>query len=381
MPRRVLFTVTARPALDIIAGQVDNLVREGWHVDVVVGEPVRSRMFARAELRVLPMARSAAPLSDWRALRRWHRLLTYRRPDIVVGATPKAALLSMCAARSVGIRHRLWWIWGLRSEMSNPLAQRIETSTARAATLSVAASESLADVVRRAGAPTRPVVLGHGAVAGVDVDHFHPRGRRADGAPTAIYVGRLARAKGIDALPEVWRRVNAAVPGARLLVVGSVDPLDPPQRALRELRELPGVEVLGFRHDIADLMRAADVLLLPSSREGMPGVVLEAAASGLPTVAWDATGTRDAVVNGQTGFLSPRGDIDGMAVRATRLLSDGELRRSLGASARDFVVARFDRHDVEGRFARLLSSLVALPPHLRHLDLTEPRATSGAPRG
>lgn len=372
MSRRVLITVTARPALDVIAGHVDALVRAGWQVHVVVGEPFNFDMFPYAETHVLPMKRNFNPFHDLTALRAWGRLLEQVQPDVLVGATPKASLLAITAAAMADIPHRIWWVWGIRGErMKSSALRRIEATTARAATMSVAASESLADVVVAAGAPQRPRVLGHGAIAGVDTDVFCPAdempsdttprpdcAERTAGKPTAIYVGRLAKDKGMAELAEVWREVAQNLPEAQLLVVGAVDPCDKPGDALPKLANLPGVHLLGYRDDIADLLRCADVMIFPSIREGLPGVVIEAAAAGVPTVAWDVTGVRDAIDHNQTGLLLPQGDITHMAQAATRLLRDAEERKRMGRAARERATHNFDRTLVEAAFAQLLDELV-----------------------
>ena len=368
MPR-VLFAVTARSALSVISGHIDHLASLGWHVDVVVGEPVAASVFPRANVIVLPMRRDASARSDVRALRQWIALLKRIRPDVVIGATPKAAVLSLTAARLAGVPHRVWWAWGVRGErLASPLVHRLESHAARLATISVAASDSLAEATVVAGSRVRPLVLGAGAIAGVDLDVFYRSSRpsptattETDHRPVAIYLGRLARGKGIAELATVWHQVSAELPDARLLVVGETDLRDPPGAPLTDLRTMSSVEMVGHSDDAASLLRHADVMIFPCARDGLPAVVLEAAASEVPTVAWDVVGVRDAIVGGVTGSLVPAGDTAAMADAVVGHLRDRDHTRLMGAAARAHVADRFERTRVEASFAALLATMMGRP--------------------
>ena len=196
---------------------------------------------------------------------------------------------------------------------------------------------------------------------GVDVDRFRPpttaedgerqRRRLAHGATAeqtvVLFVGRLVAEKGIlDLLDAVslLRRRDADV---RLWVVGEGlagerDVVTAPE-VLRRVNapSLTGVvELLGRREDIPELMRAADVFVLPSYREGMPVALLEAMASGLPVVATDIRGSREAVT-ADTGLLVQPGDPAGLAAALGRLGPDADLRAVLGANARERARAQF----------------------------------------
>lgn len=373
MPGTVVIAVTAAPAYRLIAGHVRRLTVHGWDVHVVVGEPVDEGHHPDATVHVLPMRRSPAPVADCVALARWIRLLREIRPTVVVGSTPKASLLSLVAAAAAGVPHRVWWVWGLRSEAGGGRTVRAaEHATARAATSIVAASASLVGVTPAGRVPT-PTVLGFGGVAGVDLRIFAPAATAAGSStpkstaakapaisdpPAVAFVGRLAADKGIPDLARIWPLVTARVPEARLLLAGAEDHLDAPGASLDRLCGQRGVTRLDYVDDVPQLLRQTDVLCLPSWREGMPAVVLEAAACEVPTVAWDVTGTRDAILEGRTGYLIPIGDQVTMADRLVELLSEPERRRQLGAAARRLVTERFDRDQVESLFAEYLESLL-----------------------
>jgi glycosyltransferase involved in cell wall biosynthesis len=138
-----------------------------------------------------------------------------------------------------------------------------------------------------------------------------------------------------------------------ILLIAGAGPLEQELAALaRELRVR--VNFLGVREDLPALMNAADGLVLSSVVEGLPMVLLEAAASGLPCVTTDAGGARDAVVDGQTGFLAPCGNPEALAAAMARLMElPGVARHEMGQAARERALARFDMRAITSQWEQL----------------------------
>ena len=127
-------------------------------------------------------------------------------------------------------------------------------------------------------------------------------------------------------------------PTARLLLVGDFESGDPiPERVAQQIRQHPQIALPGFVSDVAPYYPLMDIYVLPSSREGFPSSPMEAAACKVPTIGFHATGTIDAVVDGETGIIVPCGDDRALAEAITRYLSEPELRREHGVAARDRV--------------------------------------------
>ena len=102
------------------------------------------------------------------------------------------------------------------------------------------------------------------------------------------------------------------------------------------------IRFLGYRADMPELMRAADIFTLPSHREGMPRSVIEAMLTGLPVVATDIRGTREEVVDGETGLLVPVRDSASLAAALSELVRDRERRASMGQNGRARARELFD---------------------------------------
>ena len=181
----------------------------------------------------------------------------------------------------------------------------------------------------------------------VDTTRFRPgAARRPSDEFTWLAVGRLMWKKDYPTLIEAMARQQQGV----LLIAGAGE-----QEA--ELRALAArlnanVRFLGAREDIPELMHACDAFALSSAIEGLPVVLLEAAASGLPCVATDVGGVREAVLHERTGYVVPPGDPAAFAAAMSRL-ANLETCREMGRAAREHAVERFDVDVVAAQWEEL----------------------------
>jgi glycosyltransferase involved in cell wall biosynthesis len=155
--------------------------------------------------------------------------------------------------------------------------------------------------------------------------------------PRAIMVARFGVAKDHVAL----LRAMALVPSLELDLVGEGPTLESARFEAGLLGLNHRVRFLGYRDDTAQCLRAADMFCLISNYEGFPYTTLEAMREGLPTLVSDVGGAGEAVVEGQTGFLIPRRNVEVLAQRLALLANDAELRRRMGAAAREHFLANF----------------------------------------
>jgi glycosyltransferase involved in cell wall biosynthesis len=179
--------------------------------------------------------------------------------------------------------------------------------------------------------------------SGVDIDHFamHPE---SNGVPLAILPGRMLWDKGVGEFVEAAQLLHRMGIEARFALVGGIDPNNPesvPAVRLAEWAREGDVEWWGNRHDMAAIYRDAHIVCLPSYREGLPKVLLEAAATGRAIVATDVPGCREVVIEGENGFLVPARESGQLADALRRLITDPRLRRTMGRNARVMVEAEF----------------------------------------
>jgi len=200
----------------------------------------------------------------------------------------------------------------------------------------IAISESTrADLVLR-GMPAGSIQV---IPNGIDTDHYRPApdGRRY-ACPTVLYFGRVKRYKRVDLVLAALSVLVAEGLDVRLVVAGKGDHLGALQTLSSRLGIADRVEFPGFVDEDRklDLFRHAWVHVLASPKEGWGIANLEAAACGTPTVASDAPGLRESVLDGETGFLVPHGDVAALARRLGLVLRDPELRETLGRNGRRF---------------------------------------------
>jgi len=239
----------------------------------------------------------------------------------------------------------------------------------------VALSSALAEAAREAGIdPSRIVRIPNG----IDVERFTPvrdeaerRALRAalripESGTLTVMVGELSERKGVDVLVDAWARVAALQSDAQLALVGPVRPTAEGRHFLARQRErisrlgLAGrVHFPGPLDRIEDALRAADVFALATRSEGLPNVVLEAMACGLPAVVTDLPGiSRDIIRSRDEGrCVEPRSG-EAFASAIVELLADPAQRAAVGAAARRRVVEEFSARERARRCEELYRSLL-----------------------
>jgi starch synthase (maltosyl-transferring) len=175
----------------------------------------------------------------------------------------------------------------------------------------------------------------------------------------ALYVGRLDPQKGLPILLDAAGRVAANDPRLHLAIVGD----GPELAALLDRAEgLPSLDerlhVLGRRSDIPALLKAADILVLPSLWEGMPNVVLEAMAARRAVIGTRVEGTEDLVVHEETGLLVPPGDVSALADALGRAVADPCRFRMFGEAGRARVEAKYAPRRAVDAYDRLWSGIL-----------------------
>jgi len=170
---------------------------------------------------------------------------------------------------------------------------------------------------------------------GVDTERFHPnRGVPPEGPPLVVNIGRMVQQKNQDLFLDAAAELHRSMPEVRFMIVG-----DGPLRAHLEQRAagLGLSSVLSFpgeRRDTDEILRRASLFWLTSRWEGMPNVVLEAMASGVPVIATDVGGTRELIDDGVEGHIVAPGDRTAIVERARALLQDTSRREDAAGAAR-----------------------------------------------
>jgi glycosyltransferase involved in cell wall biosynthesis len=356
-------------AFRLMDGQLGYMQRHGFDVSVISGPgALLDQTAAREGVRAvgIPMLREPAPAQDIVALARLTLALRRLRPTIVNAGTPKAGLLGVLAARLARVPVVVYLLRGLRYEGAKGARRLLLCGAEHVAgglcDRVFVNSESLRARFVDAGCAARSKtwVPAAGSSNGVEAARFRPTPERRAWAleekarrgipPDAIvagFVGRFTRDKGLVELLSAFRAASAVEPRLRLLLVGDHDKTDPlPAEARLFIAEDPRVITTGFVDEPARFYSMMDLFVFPSHREGFPNAPLEAAAAGLPVLAWSATGTIDAVADGATGTLLEPGDEQGLTQGLLDYARDQSLRDRHGRQGRQRVEGLFSRERV-----------------------------------
>ena len=307
--------------------------------------------------------RSAAPGQDVLAFLELRRLFRHLRPDIVHTHNPKPGLYGRLAARTTGVSGVVNTVHGLyASPEDRSITRGVVYSLERLASLCSGAElvqnvEDFALLERLGVHEEKLVLLGNG----VELERFRPgataQRRQRVRADLGVYgdvvvvgtVARLVWQKGFRELFAAAELLRDRCPNVLFVVVGGSDP-DKSDAIGREEQEEASrrgrIVFAGSREKMEEVYQAFDMFVLPSHREGFPRSAMEAAASGLPVVASDIRGCRQAVSHGVSGLLVPLRDPPALAAAIKELAEDAELRQRMGAAGRRKAEAEFDDREV-----------------------------------
>jgi glycosyltransferase involved in cell wall biosynthesis len=273
------------------------------------------------------------------AHRYYRRNLESQKYDIVIEDLNKAPLYTPLwnTPRLVGLVHHLFGSTAFR-ETAAPLAAALWMAERPIGRLYrnvpfEAVSESTAlDLVRR-GIPRDHISVIYN---GVDTDYLTPDPSLRSPTPLFIYVGRLKRYKGVDLIIRAFAELVDQ--SATLDIAGTGDYRPSLEQLTRELGVQSRVRFLGFIPEPSKvaLLRRAWAALLASPKEGWGISNMEAAACGTPVIASDSPGIRESVIDGETGFLVPHGDVGAMAEAMRKLAESPSLVEMLGTEGRSF---------------------------------------------
>ncbi len=384
---RVAHVTTVAVSLhDLLLNQLRSLGEEGYAVSGISARGKEVAALEAGGIRHIgvEMTRNMTPLADLRSLWGLYRLMRRERFTIVHTHTPKAGLLGQLAARMAGVPVVVNTVHGFYfHEHMRRRARRfyiaLETVAARCSDLIL--SQNAEDIQTA----VREGICGAGKIRllgnGIDLTVFDPQRftaaeglllRRklglAENAPVVGFVGRLAaRRKGFLDFLAAAREVARERPDVRFLIAGDADAGKPDAvepSAAADFGIADRCTFLGYtaNGDLPPYYKLMSALVLPSLFEGVPRVIMEASAMGVPSVASDVKGNREAVSHEGNGLLVPFGDRRALAEGILRILNEPETARRMGAEALRMAAERFDERrvfsKVKDEYARLLREKV-----------------------
>lgn len=346
------------------------LLQLGVEVEVLANDTGQAERISQMGIPFHPLNSRRgrlSPLRDLTLIRRLHQLQKERRPQLVHHFTLKPVLFGSFAARFHPQIRVVNSITGLGYLFTDPERNRLPRQLAKIAYRYCLNGPNYQTIVqnrddydyfvahRLARRERLHLIRG----SGVDCQKFAPTPEpEFQERLRVLFIGRLLGDKGVFEFLEAARLLHR--PGLEFVLAGDLDPGHPTSLKMEQLQDLTAqglVRHLGYSDDVGAEIRASHVVVLPSYREGLPKVLLEAAACGRALVAADAPGSREVVIHEKTGLLVPTRDGKSLAGAIERLAADADLRGRLAGSARDLTVAEFSADRVVQQIVDLYRAL------------------------
>lgn len=338
---------------------------EYYHVYIALKlSPGDTLLGLESLVTILPVGieRKVSLWQDFLALLQLVRLFRQHNFKVVHSVTPKAGLLAMLASFLAGVEIRVHTftgqVWATRNGILRWVLKNFDRMIASLATKILVDSPSQRQFLldERVVSAKKSSVLRKGSFSGVDLEKFRLNSdvrvnlRQSMGFSDSdvvfLFIGRLNRDKGVIDLGFAFSRVAEICPNIRLLIVGPDE-----GNILTEINKITQrcvnqVRFVGFSNRPEEYMSAADVLCLPSYREGFGNVIIEAAAVGIPAIGSRIYGITDAIVHEETGLLFEVKNISALESCIKTMAIDNEYRTHLGRQAMNRVYADFSSHQL-----------------------------------
>jgi glycosyltransferase involved in cell wall biosynthesis len=354
--KKAIIVLSAPEMFGFMRGQAARLKSAGYSALVIAGPSTRLDQHAIADgakRLTIEVVRDISPLRDICSFIRLAWEIWRQAPEVVLLSGPKAIFIGGMASWLSCVPTRVAIYHGMRQETLRPpllwLLDLCDRVSFACATKVLAVSPSLRDLVltRRLTKQVKIAVIGKGTANGVDTERFAPTAEGIvrsvklrqglgipEGVPIIGFVGRLTEDKGIADAYAAFCELRREHKQIHLLLIGRNEMRTPAGLELSiRLRADPHVRIIDHTDDVASHLHLLWAQVFPSAREGLPMVVVEAAALAVPTVGYDVTGVRDAIADGETGVLVPRGNVASLAKALGQYLTDADLRRRHGSSA------------------------------------------------
>jgi glycosyltransferase involved in cell wall biosynthesis len=319
--------------------------------------------------RAIPLdGASTNPVRELRSLLALRQILNEEKVDVVLSFTPKGNIYSALAvmgrptqliANVSGLGRafveRTWLTLLVRRLFQHTFGRATRVFFQNEDDRKIFVDAGLVDVSKTERIPG----------SGVDLSRFVPSSNDRGGvdAPVFLLIARLLWDKGVGEFVEAARLIRTHYPAARFQLLGFLDVANPSavsRLTVESWVEEGAVEYLGTTDDVRPYIAAADCVVLPSFyREGVPRSLLEAAAMARPIITTDATGCRDTVDDGVTGFLCKPRDAQNLADQMLKFLSlPAAERASMGARGREKMIREFDERIVIDRYVTVIDGLM-----------------------
>ena len=315
------------------------------------------------------MKRTISPVSDIKATIKLIKIFKKEKPCIVHTHTPKAGLLGMIAAKITNVPNRLHTVAGLPVVEAKGITRLIliitERITSFYATKIFPNSFALMQLmINRKLCPREKMhVIGNGSSNGIDIDFFNPSHVSLQQLNTVktqygirdedfvyCFIGRIVRDKGINELVKAFYELSKIEDTVKLLLVGDVkadlETLSEETKSI--LLNHSKIISTGIQQDVRPFLKVSHLLVFPSYREGLPNVVLQAGAMGLPSIVSNINGCNEIIQDRHNGIIVPVKNTQKLTDAMMMLYNDRELLKFMATNSRNVITGKYERRHLWG---------------------------------
>jgi len=361
---KLIIIVTVPVVLETwLKGQA-NFLSNYYDVEIITAFSPKIKnieLFENCNIKTLDFNRKINLFKDIKVLFQLVAYLNSKKPKIVYTITPKAGLLGMIAAWVARVPCRLHNIVGLphleARGKRKAILQLTERVTYSFASQLYCNSHNLKEVIETGLTKKKVNVIGNGSVNGVDSTYFRDNFTQQEKSVmrkrlminesdyVITFVGRIVKDKGINELIEAFNLLDCT--NLKLMLIGDFeDELDPISiKSKKEIMNNPKIIHNSFQEDIRGFLAISKLFILPSYREGLPNVLLEAGCFGVPLLATDINGCNEVIRDGENGALVKPKDVRSLHEAMKKFVSDDNYYSGIRGNVRKSIKSRYDQED------------------------------------
>jgi len=368
MPK-ILLGISSSFCASFLKGQVRYLVSNGYEVVIFSGRGDEISLLSKEEnarLYFIDFTKKINPFSDLLCLFEIIQILYKEKPNIVNAGNPKPGLLIMIACFLLGIKNRIFTLHGLVSDSRYGFAGTIikwsEKLTCLLARKIIVVSPTLLKhaLELKLFPNSKGLIIEQGSCNGINLNTFSYNDETNKSKEALInklqvpkdsfvigFVGRLNKDKGMNLLFEAFNRLKIKYNNIFMLMVGPLEPEDAfNQNYIDQLFTDKHIFYLGKLNDVAPVYALMDVFVLPSFREGLPNVLMEAAAMEIPMIASNINGCIDIVQQDINGMLFKKGDVNELTAAIENYILNPQLAKLHGSKGRVHILSNYSQQKI-----------------------------------
>ncbi len=348
-------------------------LKKGFDVVVITRVREHGSIIEQAGMKVIPLEikrDGLNPLIEMKIILKLAKYYYVEKPDLVHHVALKPVIYGSIAAKLVGVKNVINTLTGLgfifssssiKAKVLKPVVKKILKKIFAMNDRSQLILQNIDDchlLQRCCGLNLSNVHLIRGS--GIDV-HTYIRMPQPRGLPIVVLAARMLWEKGVGEFVEAARELVKRHILVKMVLVGNLDRGNPgaiSRKQLEKWNQEGIIEWWGNQDDMRDVFAKSHIVCLPSYREGLPKVLLEAAASGRPIITTNTAGCREVVLDGITGKLIPIKDAKALADTIVELATNEDLREEYGLRAREYALKQFSENQVNQKNMKIYKSLL-----------------------